>query len=650
MHHHIAVAFRLLRLGSISLAGLLFLALPAFATAPPADCPPDAAEVQLDAASTTILPPALPWDGASRSLALAPDSVSPWLTHAEASGLRCSPSYDETVSYLRSLVDSSPKLHLTSLGKSGEGREIWMVVASNLTQEDGAMPTSDDLHAGPRQGGKPVVLAQAGIHSGEIDGKDAGLMLLRDIAHPEAATEAGRSAATLLDGAHFLFVPIFNVDGHERRSRFGRINQRGPQVLGWRTNATNLNLNRDYAKVDAPEMQAMIAALNYWRPDLYVDLHVTDGVDYQYDITWGYAGEQTPSPQAYRFLNNVVDPAVSARLDETGHAPGYLVFATDSENPQMLFHWNASGPRFSDGYGGWRHLPTILVENHSLKPYEQRVLGTRVFLEALLDVVARQVEPLRAATMADRASRPATQALGWTVDRQTPEVFERDFRGVEWTKTESDVTGTEQIEWLGKPADVKLQAVVPTMPTVETRLPAAYWIPAAWIEVIERLRIHGIEMETLVAATELEVDAYRVDGAAIEPEPFEGRARVAFDRPPTLERRTVTLPAGSVRVATDQPLGLLAVALLEPQAEDSFFRWGFFLEVLTQPEYVEAYVMEPTARRMLAEDDRLRAEFEARLEADPDFAASPRERLQFFYRRTPFYDARHRVYPVYREP
>ena len=622
----------------------LLLAAPTLATFPPADCPPEDAPA-LDAASTGILPPALPWDGASRELALPPESASPWLTHAEASGLRCSPSYDETMQYVRRLVDSSPHLHLKSLGKSGEGREIWMVVASSLTRKDGSMPTAADLHTD----GRPIVMAQAGIHSGEIDGKDAGLMLLRDMVQPEAATAAGRTVAGLLDRVHFLFVPIFNVDGHERRSRFSRINQRGPEVMGWRTNATNLNLNRDYAKADAPETQAMLRALDHWQPDLYVDLHVTDGVDYQYDITWGSAGEQTPSPSIHRFLQSVVDPAVSSRLEGAGHEPGYLVFATDSENPEMLFHWNASGPRFSDGYGGWRNLPTILVENHSLKPYDQRVLGTRVFLEALLDVVSSQIEPLRAAVLADRTARPDTQALGWTVNRAAPEIWERDFAGVEWTKVESEITGAEQIRWLGKPTQGKVPAVVPTTPTVEVEVPAAYWIPAAWTEVIERLRVHGVEMETLAEAREIEVDAYRVDGAVVEPEAYEGRARVAFDSPPTLERQTVTLPAGSVRVPTDQDLGRLVMALLEPQSDDSFFRWGFFLEILTQPEYVEAYVMEPMARRMLEEDDELRAEFEARLESDPDFAASPRERLQFFYRRTPFYDARHRVYPVYRE-
>ncbi|MDA8016229.1 MAG: M14 family metallopeptidase [Thermoanaerobaculia bacterium] len=631
------------------LASLLLLSLASvgtWAAGPPADCPPPGGDSGLKAASRNILPPVLHWDGASRGLALRSDSSSPWLTHAEASDLRCTPSYDETVSYLEALVASSPQLHMVSLGRSGEGREIWMVVASKVQRRDGGVPTPAELHAT----GEPVVFAQAGIHSGEIDGKDAGLMLLRDMVQPEAATDMGRRAETLLDGVHFLFVPIFNVDGHERKSRFARINQRGPEVMGWRSTATNLNLNRDYAKADSPEMQAMLRALGNWQPDLYVDLHVTDGIDYQYDITWGYAGEHTSSPSIHRFLKKIFDPAVSARLAEAGHVPGYLVFATDSQNPTMLFHWNASGPRYSDGYGGWRHLPTILVENHSLKPYDQRVLGTRVFLEALLDVAARQVRSLRTAIDADRATRPRRQALGWTVNRSAPDLAEQEFLGVEWKKEASDVTGADQIRWLGLPTEKKLSAVYPTSPTVEVELPSAYWIPAPWQEVIERLRLHGVEMETLERGKSLEVDLYRVDGAVLEPRPFEGRARVSFDSPPTLERRTIALPAGSVRVPVDQPLGLLAAVLLEPQADDSFFRWGFFLHTLTQPEYVEAYVMEPMARRMLAEDEELRAEYEARLEDDPDFAASPRERLQFFYRRTPFYDERYRIYPVAREP
>lgn len=214
-----------------------------------------------------VLPPELPWSGKSESLALAPDH--PWATPAEASGLTSTPRYDETVAWLRQLVDASPELRMVSIGKSPEGRDLWLVIAF---RERAFTPEA------MRATGKPVLFAQAGIHAGEIDGKDAGMMLLRDMTVVKTKRE-------LLDLAHVLFVPMFNVDGHERFSAYTRVNQRGPIEGGWRSNARNLNLNRDYTKADTAEMRHMLAALRRWQPDLYLDLHVTDGADYQYDIT-----------------------------------------------------------------------------------------------------------------------------------------------------------------------------------------------------------------------------------------------------------------------------------------------------------------------------------------------------------------------------
>jgi hypothetical protein len=194
----------------------------------------------------SLLPPTLAWNGTSRNLIAASDD--PWQTPAEASGFRTTPDYDTTVAWVERLVQASPLLHMVSLGESLEGRTIWMVVAS----ADGAA-SPEELHAS----GRPILFAQAGIHSGEIDGKDAGLMLLRDLT-------VGGGRSQLLTGASLLFVPILNVDGHERRSAYNRINQRGPEETGWRTNAANLNLNRDFAKLDSPEIRALVRALDRW--------------------------------------------------------------------------------------------------------------------------------------------------------------------------------------------------------------------------------------------------------------------------------------------------------------------------------------------------------------------------------------------------
>ncbi len=578
---------------------------------------------------TLPLPPPLPWDGASRAL-IAP-AEDPWITPAEASGFRETPRYDETVAWLERLAAAAPQVRLVSLGRSPEGRELWMAVVS----AEGAS-TPEALHAS----GKPVLLAQGGIHAGEIDGKDAGLMLLRDL------TVAG-SQRRLLERASLLFVPIFSVDGHERFSSFSRVNQRGPEQAGWRTTAANLNLNRDYAKLDAPEMRSMVAAIGRWRPDLYLDLHVTDGGDYQYDITYGWHGPWAWSPAISRWLDERLAPALETGLETAGHRPGPVVFPADpSGDPARGVVVWTSEPRFSTAYGDARHLATVLVENHSLKPYEQRVLGTYVLLERALAALGEHGAELRAAAEGDAARRPDPLPLPWRMpDPASPRSM--PWLGIERRVEPSPVSGAERVLWTGKPVTFETPVLEMSAAAATVELPVAYWIPPAWPEVIDRLAIHGVEMERLVEPRWVELEVTRFGEPTFETPPFEGRVRVTA--PATVERQRRSLPAGSVRVPTDQPLGILAALLLEPASPDSFFQWGFFHAIFSRTEYAEDYVLDPLAERMLAGDSELASAFRQRLASDPEFAADPRERLHWFYERTPYFDGEWRLYPVGRE-
>lgn len=313
-----------------------------------------------------ILPPTLPWKGKSESLVTG--KKDPWITKAEASDFAETPSYAETMSWLEKLERSTDKIKIVSIGKSANGRDINMVIASSDKQFS-VQALKDSK--------KPILLAQAGIHAGEIDGKDAGLMLLRDIIHGKKSE--------LISQVNLLFVPILNVDGHERISPYNRVNQRGPNNMGWRTNARNLNLNRDYAKIDTEEIRAIIKVINEYNPSLYFDLHVTDGADYQYDITYGFS--EAYSPAIAKWLGSTFQPFVDQELKKYGHIPGPLMFAANDKDfteGNMEFSFSA---RFSNNYGDLIHLPSILVENHSLKPYKQRVLGTYVFLEAAMKLL-----------------------------------------------------------------------------------------------------------------------------------------------------------------------------------------------------------------------------------------------------------------------
>lgn len=580
------------------------------------------------AASTAILPPVAEWNGKSLSR-LVPTS-NEWVTPFEAGGGVSTPRYDETVAYLKRLVAAAPELSMVSLGRSPEGREIWLVIASAEKAR-----TPEALAAS----GKPTFFAQAGIHAGEIDGKDAGLMLLRDLT-------VGGTQRHLLQKANFLFVPIFNVDGHERFGRFGRVNQRGPEELGWRTTARNLNLNRDYAKLDAPEMRALVAALSRWQPDLYYDLHVTDGADYQYDITFDHDGRVGHSPAILAWMDRELKPAAHRDLKARGHVPGPLVFFASGDDAQSgLVRWKG-GARFSTGYGDVRHLPTVLVENHSLKPYRQRVLGTYVLLVSALETLGRDGGALKQAIAADRASRRAEVPLSWAPPGKPSGTVE--FLAIEARTEPAKVSGGEKTVWTGKPLTLTVPLFEMVEPAVLATRPKAYWVPPTYPEVLERLAAHGISFERISQPTTVEVEMFRLEEAQLAPEPFEGR--VPLEAKTRVERRREVFPPGTARVPTDQPLGDLAMVLLEPESPDSFLKWGFFHEILQRTEYMEGYVLEPMAEAMLAEDAALAREFAAALAADPKLAADGQARLRWFYRRTPYWDDRYLLYPVGREP
>ena len=576
-----------------------------------------------------LLPPVLPWHGSSESLIAS--SGNPWITPAEKTGLTDTPNYEETIAYLKKLASASRLLSLQEFGHTGEGRTLYLVIASKanaFTPE--ALATS----------GKPAFLAQAGIHAGEIDGKDAGLMLLRDIAF------GGKNS--LIDRAHFLFVPVFNADGHERRSEWSRPNQRGPVHQGWRTTARNLNLNRDYMKADTPEMQAMLALIQKWSPSLYMDLHVTDGIDYQYDITFGYHGEpgvQAWSPKIGAWLHAFLRPAADTALRKAGHIPGPLIFARDDRDLLQGLALGPAMPRFSHGYGDLRHIPSILVENHSLKPYKQRVLGTYVLLEATLRALGEHAAALREAIASDQNSRPAQIPMNWIEGGEKGSI---DFLGVDYEMYHSPASGGKEVRWMGKARIYPNLPIYFNKPVVNLARPIAYWVPVTRPEVISRLKRHGIQLRTLTHAETNRVTMYRL----VNPEPerserlhlFEGRHILKTGV--KTEQRTEIFPAGSVRVSTDQPLGDLAIALLEPLCSDSLFAWGFFPEILQRTEYIEGYAIAPLAEQMLQNDPKLKAEFDTKLTSDPTFAASPDERLQWFYARTPFFDERYLLYPV----
>ncbi|WP_044889417.1 M14 family metallopeptidase [Myxococcus hansupus] len=573
--------------------------------------------VPAGAQSLAPLPPARAWSGKSEALVAAPSH--PWRTPAERAGFETTPSYEETRAWLEKLVASSPLLTLRTFGRTPEGRDLLYVRAS----KGGA--------------GKPVVLAQAGIHSGEIDGKDAGLMLLRDIAH------GGKE--TLLDRVDWVFVPILNVDGHERSSVWSRGQQRGPREKGWRGTAQNINLNRDYAKADAPETRAIIGLLRELDPALYVDFHVSDGPDMQYDVTYTFAGWGTyaRSSAITDWLEGRFKSSVDASLSSQGHVPGVYPSLIDGDDPSSGLRFSPEGPRYSTGYGDFTGIPTVLVENHSLKPYKQRVLGAYVLMEAALRVVGTDAADIARAKAADRAARPERLMVKW--ERLTKPIGSIDFMGIRHERYRSPASGREEVRWTGKPVTTR-RPIIGHRESLSVDIPKAWFVPAWETEAIERLALHGIRFETLDSPVTLTLDTVRLFEPRLGPV-SEGRVRLQakFQH----ERRQQTVPAGTVRVPSDQPLRLLAAALLEPESDDSLLAWGFFPHILTEDNFLDDYALAPMADRMLAENAAVREAFEAKVNADPAFARDGAARLRWFFEQTPYLDSRYRVHPVLRQ-
>jgi murein tripeptide amidase MpaA len=562
--------------------------------------------------------------------------MNDWITPAEREEYRSTPDHAETMAYLQRLAGAFPdRVRIEPFGTTGEGRPLHLVIVSG----DGVFEP-ERVH----RSGRAVLLVQNAIHAGEMDGKDACLALLRDL-----LVDPARS--TLLQKVVLLFIPIYNVDGHERRSPYNRINQNGPDQMGWRANGTNLNLNRDYLKADAPETRAFLRMFHRWLPDFFVDNHVTDGADFQYEVTFSLDCTPDVPASTAAWIQETVTPTIARELETTGH-PTFprLVFLKDDTDPSQGIAFRDNPPRFSTGQMLLENRPGLLVELHMLKDYRTRVRANYELLVSLLGVLNRESSRIlelnraadeEAASLAGspggRRRFPLTLAAS---GRTTPVMF----RGLSFTRSMSEVSGAPWVRYGKEPWNASLPEELEARVAVSVELPVGYLIPPAWSAVIGVLDAHGVLLRRTRERWTGPVECYHLEGMAWPRRPFEGRFPIlgggnveqsmgTFGRC-RLEVRERTFPAGSTVVPLQQRLSKVAVHWLEPEAPDSAFRWGFFHSLLEQKESGEAYVLERIAREALASDPQLKSEFERKLGTDPAFAASPADRLQFFYDRS----------------
>lgn len=560
----------------------------------------------------------------------------PLTTLAEQSGFSRTGRYAEVVTLCEAFAQSHPdKVRCLDFGTTPEGRPMKALAVSASGALDARTARARDL---------PVVLVQGGIHAGEIDGKDAVFWLLREL------LQSGE-ADTLLARQVLLFVPVLNVDGHENFRAWHRPNQRGPEEMGFRVTAQRYNLNRDYLKADSAEMQALLALVNAWEPLVEIDLHATNGAQFQHDISVT-AEPVNAGDEKMRQIGRQLRDGIIADLARAGSRPlDFYPSFVESDNPASGFAEGVPSARFSHGYYWLRNRIGILLETHSWRTYPERVRSTRQTVESLLRHVARHGAHWQAeAHAADRrASQLAGQRLplAWQVEDKARII---EFQGYAYSRTPSEISGALMTRYdESRPEIWRVPLRNQVSPSLSSTAPlAGYLVPVAWASVVEpKLQVHGIRYRRIAhALPALPLEAFRVEKATPAEASVEGRQRMQLEGQWQAEQRD--LAAGALFVPIAQPKARLLLQMLEPTAPDALVSWGMMNNAFERKEYMEAYVAEAEAQKMLAQNPALAAEFRQRLQQDPAFAASPRARLDFFYQRHPAYDRELGLYPVLR--
>ena len=560
-----------------------------------------------------------------------------WQTRYEQSNGMETPRYGETMDFFARLADASPLAKMVRFGVSPEGRDLNLFIMST------------DKSFAPERAqatGKPIVLIQCCIHPGESEGKDAAMLLARNLLIDKKYPE-------ILENLIVAIIPIFNADGHERFGPYNRINQNGPKEMGWRVTSTRLNLNRDYVKADAPEMRAWLGMFNQWLPHLFIDCHTTDGQDFQYVLTYKIDTHEEFGGAVSAWARDEFLPAIIAGCEAKGHIIGPFAGLVDERHPEKGMMGGVWRPMLSNPYITVRNRAGLLIETHSLKPYPQRVQATFDFILAGLQHLAAQPEQILAAVKSedDRASQ-----LGKTFDagEKFPLQFRTHtdrgdsliYRGFRFTMKKGDISGRDYPVYSNEKWDVPSALFEDVEPTISIAPPLGYLIPRQWTDVIDVVKLHASKMYRLAEDVTGEFEGYRLSDAKFRSAPYEGRQLVTYKTEAITGERTFA--AGSVYVPLGCPESKIIIQMLEPQAPDALVGWGFFNPIFEMREYFESYVMEPMAQQMIEANPDLLTEFQAKLQSDSAFAANPYQRLMFFYQRSPYWDQDKDLYPVAR--
>ena len=544
--------------------------------------------------------------------------------------------YAEAVEISRRLEHASPLVKVLEIGTTPEGRKTIALIVSKdraFTPEAAART------------GKAIIMIQSGIHSGEIEGKDTALMLIRNMT-------VSKIYASWLDHAIFVVIPVFNVDGHDQFSPYHRMSQNGPNLAGLRATAQRLNLNRDYIKADTPEMRAWLKIFNAWMPDFLIDNHVTDGSDIQYDVTWDMARNQDIATPAQSWVNERFIPQLDKRMAADGHLVAPYGALRAGTNGKREFFMEVFSPRYSHLYAAVRNRPSLLVETHSLKTGKTRAWANYDIMRHSIDTILLDPEALRSAVraadkeMAARAGVKDAEPVYLGGKVSTTQGHPLVYHALKQGPYESEISGNMVTRYLPEPDDIDTVIHDRIDTVTEAQMPLGYLIPPAWSVFADELALHDVKMERTAKPIAAEFETYRFSSVKFGPNSFEGHVAVNFDTALVKEKRTI--PAGAYWVPANQRTARLIMAMLEPQAPDSLAHWGFCNAVFERQDGPGAYITEPMARLMMANSPDLKKEFEARVASNAQFAADPAARLRWWFERSKYDSGDSGAYPIVR--
>lgn len=541
------------------------------------------------------------------------------------------PEYKEVIQYYSNLADEYNQISLFSFGQTDSGEPLHLVV-----YDKGGIYNVDEIKSSP----KNRILINNGIHPGESDGIDASMLMLRDLVQNDSLQKK-------YENSIICIIPVYNVGGALNRNSHTRANQNGPLEYGFRGNARNFDLNRDFIKQDTKNAAAFAEIFHTVNPDVFIDNHVSNGADYQYAITHLFTQHNKLGGNLGAFLRNEMRPQIEESLENKGIniTPYVNVWGT---TPDTGFSQFFDSPRYSTGYTTLFNTLGLMVETHMLKPYKIRVEQTYELLFSAFDFTeenASIIKGLREKATSEILAKK-TYPIAFKVDKENP--TELQFKGYEAELIDSKVTNGKRLFYdKSKPFTKPTKYYNNFTVTKEIAIPKAYILPQGWHKVVERLDNNNIEYLLLEKDTTIAVTVNHIKDFETRNSPYEGHY-LHYNTTVTSSTENINFKKGDLYIATNQNGVRYLLETLEAEATDSFFNWNFFDTILQQKEGFSSYVFEDVAEQLLVENISLKKAFEEKLKADENFTKNPRMQLNFIYKNSPHYEKAHLRLPVFK--